>query len=121
MSTYEAIKSNTESFLAWLKESVTSHYGERCPDLGPGCPCCDAWAHVDVIEAASQGKRKMVKVWCEYDLNGEYDDGHAILFNTTADAWQWLEANEDWALDGTGETFEDLEEQGLLTFTVVEV
>jgi hypothetical protein len=31
-------------------EEITSNWGERCPDYGEGCPCCEIWAMHDEIE-----------------------------------------------------------------------
>lgn len=33
-----------------LEEAIQEHFGERCPDFEPGCPCCRAWAEFDEIE-----------------------------------------------------------------------
>lgn len=32
-----------------ITEAITAHWGERCPDNEPGCPCCDAWAEFDAL------------------------------------------------------------------------
>lgn len=37
----------------YLKEAVTAHYGERCKDDEPGCPCCDAWRQYDALTKAA--------------------------------------------------------------------
>lgn len=34
-----------------IEEALTEHFGERCPDYEPGCPCCDAWAELDALTA----------------------------------------------------------------------
>lgn len=36
----------------YIAEAITAHWGERCPDTEPGCPCCDAWAQFDTIVVA---------------------------------------------------------------------
>lgn len=32
-----------------VEEAVIAHWGERCADTMPGCPCCDAWIEYDAI------------------------------------------------------------------------
>jgi len=34
-----------------IEQALTEHWGERCPDTEPGCPCCDAWAEYDALQA----------------------------------------------------------------------
>jgi DUF438 domain-containing protein len=31
-------------------EEITANWGERCPDYGEGCPCCEMWSMHDEIE-----------------------------------------------------------------------
>ena len=33
-----------------IEEAIREHWGERCPDFEPGCPCCRAWAEFDKTE-----------------------------------------------------------------------
>lgn len=37
----------------YIAEAITAHWGERCPDTEPGCPCCDAWAQFDALMVKS--------------------------------------------------------------------
>jgi hypothetical protein len=32
-----------------ISEAIEDHWGERCPDVQPGCPCCDAWIQFDEL------------------------------------------------------------------------
>lgn len=32
-----------------IEEAIREHWGERCPDFDPGCPCCRAWADFDQL------------------------------------------------------------------------
>lgn len=32
-------------------EAMEAHWGERCAENEPGCPCCDAWAQYDAMKA----------------------------------------------------------------------
>lgn len=32
-----------------IAEAIIAHWGERCVDSEPGCPCCDAWAQYDAF------------------------------------------------------------------------
>lgn len=32
-----------------IEQALTAHWGERCPDIEQGCPCCDAWAEYDAL------------------------------------------------------------------------
>lgn len=32
-----------------VEEAIQEHWGERCPDFEPGCPCCRAWAEYDKL------------------------------------------------------------------------
>lgn len=34
-----------------IEEAITEYYGPRCPDVYPGCPCCDAWAEYDALSS----------------------------------------------------------------------
>ena len=34
-----------------IAEALTDFYGERCPDVHPGCHCCEAWAQYDALAA----------------------------------------------------------------------
>nr|CAI3971171.1 hypothetical protein ORM20_00122 [Ochrobactrum phage ORM_20] len=120
MSLTEAIKSNTESFMTWLREEISNEYGDCGGDRVAGCPVCDVWDIYDSIEARIRGKKRLVKVWCEYDIGGTFADGHEEVFESTEDAWRYLEDNQKFLLDGLNENFEDLESQGLLTLTVYE-
>ena len=114
--TYAAIQSNTVSFIEWLKGSIEEHYGERCPEDAPGCANCDAWAMFDKINRKNTDPVTRTKVTCEYSIGGDMDNGRTMLFPNVREAWKFLEKNEEHLLDGTGETFEDLEGLGLLTF-----
>ena len=33
----------------FIAEAITEAFGERCPEVAEGCPCCDAWAQYDQI------------------------------------------------------------------------
>ena len=121
MSTFDAVRSSTETFVEWLKESVTNHLGEKCQGFGEGCPTCEAWALVDTLESTSEGDTQMIKVWCEYNIGGNFEDGHAEVFTTKFSAFAYLEKNASWITDGLDETLDDLIDQGLLTFRVISV
>lgn len=34
-----------------IAEAITEAFGERCPDVAEGCPCCDAWKQYDDLIA----------------------------------------------------------------------
>ena len=34
-----------------IAEALTDFYGERCPDVHPGCRCCEAWAQYGALAA----------------------------------------------------------------------
>lgn len=40
----------TETKTDFIAEAITAHWGERCPEKEPGCPCCDAWSQYDVLK-----------------------------------------------------------------------
>ena len=40
-----------------IAEAITEYYGERCPDVAIGCPCCGAWIEFDEMAAAYQRER----------------------------------------------------------------
>lgn len=35
-----------------IEEAIIGYWGERCPDVTPGCPCCDAWIEYDAMNRA---------------------------------------------------------------------
>ena len=35
-----------------IADAITTHWGERCDEYMPGCPCCDAWHRYDQILSA---------------------------------------------------------------------
>lgn len=41
----------------YIAEALTAHWGERCADNQPGCPCCDAWAQYDTLKTGVQNHR----------------------------------------------------------------
>jgi len=44
-------RADCAEFLATYEAFVTKHYGERCEDTAPGCPCCDMWILFDQVKA----------------------------------------------------------------------
>lgn len=44
-----------------VAEAVAEHWGERCPDFEPGCPCCRAWAEFDQIERQAAALREIAE------------------------------------------------------------
>lgn len=48
----------------YVKEAVTEHWGERCPEFEPECNCCKAWAQYDQLTQAESDL---------YDLASRYD------------------------------------------------
>lgn len=32
-----------------IEAAITEYFGERCPEIAPGCPCCDAWIEYDTL------------------------------------------------------------------------
>jgi hypothetical protein len=62
-----------------IKEAITEYWGERCPDVYPGCPCCDAWAEYDALSA------RLAEVEAERDR--QYDENvHRIAEQAQAEA-----------------------------------
>ena len=49
-----------------LEEAITDHFGERCPDFEPGCPCCRAWAEFDEIKRLRAALEDVI-VCSDYD------------------------------------------------------
>lgn len=35
-----------------IEEAIKAHWGDRCPDFGPDCPTCQAWAEYDALRTA---------------------------------------------------------------------
>ena len=36
-----------------IVEAITEYYGERCPDVAIGCPCCEAWIEFDNLTSSA--------------------------------------------------------------------
>ncbi|MDX5412885.1 MAG: hypothetical protein LPK02_07540 [Rhodobacterales bacterium] len=56
-----------------IKEAITEHYGPRCPDTEPGCPCCDAWAEFDLLLSFAEGYVKSLERHFEETGEGYLD------------------------------------------------
>ena len=52
-----------------ITEAITAHWGERCPDFEPDCPCCKAWAQYDHLLGATERAAKIAED--EPELPGE--------------------------------------------------
>jgi hypothetical protein len=46
----EELDPASAKFLSDMREYLTRHYGERCPDRQPGCKVCQMWAVYDLTE-----------------------------------------------------------------------
>lgn len=42
-----------------IAEALTAHWGERCAENEPGCPCCDAWAQYDALKSLVEAAEKV--------------------------------------------------------------
>ena len=40
-----------------IAEAITEQWGDRCPDIAIGCPCCGAWAEFDELTACYQREK----------------------------------------------------------------
>lgn len=67
-----------------LEEAIQEHFGERCPDFEPGCPCCRAWAEFDEIERLRAALSGVLREWDEYRSDGRNGDVPFILAVTMA-------------------------------------
>lgn len=57
----------TEDLIA---EAITEAFGERCPDYGEHCPCCQAWKQYDEskglqirVEELTRARDVLIKAW----------------------------------------------------------
>lgn len=41
-----------------IREAITEHFGERCPDFEPECFCCKAWAEYDALKKELETARE---------------------------------------------------------------
>ena len=63
-----------------VEEAIIAHWGERCADTEPGCPCCDAWIEYDAIRAnALRDLDEVIRGWRnDVPMTGE-ECANAIL------------------------------------------
>lgn len=61
----------------YIADAITAHYGPRCPDTEPGCPCCDAWAQYDALRD-DQATRDAAEDLATAYMAGRYDGRVAV-------------------------------------------
>lgn len=42
-----------------IEQAITEHWGDRCPDVAEGCPCCEAWAQYDALTALRAERERL--------------------------------------------------------------
>ena len=69
----------------YIAEALTAHWGERCSDNQPGCPCCDAWAQYDAIREAALREAAAVCLAVSVDPLTQAGREHAPWMKATAE------------------------------------
>lgn len=106
-----------------IEKAIKEHWGERCDDHNPHCPCCAAWEQFDaLIKAEPKGVK---------NINLKFDDGPTVNLAPVvwpqpnspedyaatvrdAERYRFLRTNEFTSVNGkpvTGETFDGLVDQ----------
>jgi hypothetical protein len=44
-------RGGSAGFLATYQLYIAQHWGDRCEEIEPGCPCCDMWILFDQVKA----------------------------------------------------------------------
>ena len=46
-----------------IAEAISEAFGERCPEVVQGCPCCDAWAQYDALKTPELAWKNAALAW----------------------------------------------------------
>lgn len=57
-----------------IEEAMIAHWGTRCADTEPGCPCCDAWAEYDRLVSKRVSAEAGNAVPALHDPEGHWGD-----------------------------------------------